>query len=187
MKNKTILVGEQIIEYRVRRHRRSRHLRLTVNCDASVLVSMPWYARLYDAERFVRLKAEWIARRVHYFKTHTNQWYGAGKTDHFKQHQADAEKIIARKLVEVNRLYGFDYGAVRVRNQKTRWGSCSKNGNLSFNYRLMFLDDALVEYVVAHELCHLRELNHSARFWRLVEMAIPDYKMRRRELMKKRF
>lgn len=187
MSQRAILVGDQTIEYRVRRRRGSRYVRLTVNCDASVVVTVPWFVRVVDAERFIVQKAQWVLGRVEFFKTHTKQWCKGSSTNNYREHKAAAEALINTKIKQLNVQYNFSYGSVSVRNQKTRWGSCSRKGNLNFNYRLLFLDEALVEYVVVHELCHLAQLNHSAKFWALVEKTIPDYKNRRRELMKKRF
>lgn len=72
--------------------------------------------------------------------------------------------------------------AVRIRNSKTRWGSCSAKGNLNFHYKLVLLPPHLADYVIVHELCHLRELNHSLRFWSLVARHVPNYAYVRREL-----
>ena len=71
---------------------------------------------------------------------------------------------------------------VSVRNQKSRWGSCSKSGTLSFHYRLMFLPEQVRDYVLVHELCHVKEMNHSQRFWQLVARTMPDYKQLRKSL-----
>jgi hypothetical protein len=84
----------------------------------------------------------------------------------------------------MNRLYNFSFTKISVRSSKGRWGSCSSDGALSFNYRLIKIPVELVEYVVAHEIAHLAEHNHGPRFWALVERAIPDYKKRRQALRK---
>lgn len=100
-------------------------------------------------------------------------------------YQANREKAAAliNQLVKVySSFYGVSPGRISIRNQRTRWGSCSKKGNLNFNYRLLFLDPKLSEYVVAHEICHLLEFNHSRSFWSLVAKTIPDYSLRRRAL-----
>ncbi|MDR3628564.1 MAG: M48 family metallopeptidase, partial [Ignavibacteriaceae bacterium] len=73
---------------------------------------------------------------------------------------------------------------VTIRNQKTRWGSCSARGNLSFNFNLVRYRKEIIDYVIVHELCHLKEMNHSNKFWNLVEKICPDYKALRRELKK---
>lgn len=86
-----------------------------------------------------------------------------------------ARKIIMQRLVELNQGYGFLYKKVAIRNQKTRWGSCSKSGNLNFNYKIAFLGSEVLDYVIVHELCHLKEFNHSQNFWDLVAVEIPDY------------
>lgn len=84
---------------------------------------------------------------------------------------------VSRDTIPLNRL-----NRITIRNTKSRWGSCSKKGNLNFNYRIVFLPPDLADYLVVHELCHLGEFNHSEKFWKLVSMAILDYKERRKEL-----
>lgn len=77
---------------------------------------------------------------------------------------------------------GFYFNKITVRSQKTRWGSCTSAGSLSFNYRLMKFRKEVIDYVIIHELCHLKEMNHSKKFWKLVERFCPDYMGLRKEL-----
>lgn len=79
-------------------------------------------------------------------------------------------------------LVGVTYGRITIRNQRTRWGSCSSKGNLNFNCLLMLCPPKIRDYVVVHELCHRREMNHSARFWAEVEKILPDYKEKQKWL-----
>ena len=82
--------------------------------------------------------------------------------------------------------YVFKVGRISIRNQKMRWGSCSRKGNLNFNYRIALLPPTLCDYVIVHELCHLGEFNHSRKFWDLVALALPNYCEIRMELKKKK-
>jgi predicted metal-dependent hydrolase len=93
-----------------------------------------------------------------------------------------AKIYIPKRARELSKLTGFDYKRITIRSQKTRWGSCSANGTLSFNYGLLKFGKKVIDYVIIHELCHLKELNHSKRFWKLVEKSCPDYKNLKREL-----
>ncbi|OHA87048.1 MAG: hypothetical protein A2566_03780 [Candidatus Zambryskibacteria bacterium RIFOXYD1_FULL_40_13] len=95
-----------------------------------------------------------------------------------------ARKLVKERLEYWNMHYKFRYVRVSIRNQRSRWGSCSKSGNLNFNFRIATLPPNLVDYIIVHELCHLGEFNHSEKFWNLVAQKIPDYAELRAELKK---
>jgi len=78
--------------------------------------------------------------------------------------------------------HGIVHGKIAIRNQKSRWGSCSKKGNLNFNYKLVFLEPELRDYVIVHELCHIKEFNHGRGFWALVGEMVPEWKALRKRL-----
>lgn len=98
-----------------------------------------------------------------------------------------ADEVIHDRLQFFNEQYGFIYNRVTLRNQKSRWGSCSRLKNLNFNWRLIMAPIEVIDYVVVHELCHLKEMNHSSRFWKLVENTIPHYQSCRRWLRENHF
>jgi predicted metal-dependent hydrolase len=99
------------------------------------------------------------------------------------KYKTEAYRIAIERIAEFNKIYNFKIGKITIRNQKTRWGSCSKRGNINFNYRIANIPQRLSDYVIVHELCHLGEFNHSKNFWSLVERTMPDYLERRKELM----
>ena len=100
----------------------------------------------------------------------------------FEKYKVTALKIAEQKVKVFNNIYNFKYNKITIRNQTTRWGSCSRKGNLNFNYKIALLSKELADYLVVHEICHLGEFNHSAKFWALVAKTIPDYKTIRKEL-----
>ena len=87
-----------------------------------------------------------------------------------------ARVLIHHRLEYFNAHYKLTNGRVSIKNQRTKWGSCSSKGNLNFSYRIMKLPPELQDYLIVHELCHLAELNHGPKFWALVAETIPDYK-----------
>jgi len=92
-----------------------------------------------------------------------------------KRYLSDRTQALASRL-------GSAPNAVKINSAKTRWGSCSTKKNINFSWRLIMADDAVIDYVIIHELAHLSEMNHSARFWRIVESVLPDYKERKARL-----
>jgi predicted metal-dependent hydrolase len=94
-------------------------------------------------------------------------------------YRAQARAVFAERIAHCNAAYGFTFGRVSIKEQKSRWGSCSRAGNLNFNWRLLLAPLPVLDYVVYHELAHLKELNHSPRFWRLVAQACPDFETQR--------
>jgi hypothetical protein len=97
-------------------------------------------------------------------------------------YRRQARIVIAERLTHWNAHYGFTYGRVTIKEQKSRWGSCSRQGNLNFNWRLLLAPAPILDYVIIHELAHLKELNHSPRFWAIVAQTCPDYAAKRRWL-----
>lgn len=95
-----------------------------------------------------------------------------------------AKSHFAARVAFYHTYTGGNYTTITVRDQKTRWGSCSSRGTLSFNYRLMFAPPRVLDYVVVHELCHLTHMNHSRDFWNMVERIMPDYKIYKEWLQK---
>ena len=106
-------------------------------------------------------------------------------TRHYSKNKETARGIITEKVKKYNEIYQYRLGRISIRSQKTRWGSCSKSGNLNFNYKILFLEEPLADYIVVHELCHLQELNHSQKFWNLVAQVFPNYRQIRSELRRK--
>ncbi|HEU4677686.1 MAG TPA: M48 family metallopeptidase [Candidatus Paceibacterota bacterium] len=100
----------------------------------------------------------------------------------YATHKETARARIHERLAHWSVVRGASYGRVAIRDQRSRWGSCSRERNLNFNFRLAFLPVELLDYVIVHELCHLDEFNHSPDFWALVEASLPDYRLRRRAL-----
>ncbi len=100
----------------------------------------------------------------------------------YLRHKEAARRLAYVLIARFASVYGVAVRSVSIRDQKTRWGSCSRDGRLAFNYRLALLSERLAEYVVVHELCHLREFNHSRRFWSLVARAVPEHREARRRL-----
>ena len=163
------------IEYQFRQSNRARNLRITVGCDSAVVVVAPFGFGFQRAEEFLLSKAAWILEKLNFFKNHKPSILSKYSKREYKKYKFQALALAEQKVQEFNRFYLFKYSRVSVKNQKTRWGSCSKKGNLNFNYKIVFLPENLLNYLVVHELCHLKEMNHSKKFWNLVVQRIPNF------------
>ena len=159
-------------------------MRLAIYCDGNFIVTAPRNVNENIVEKFITSKAQWIIDKINYFKDNPVRAFTKGTEKEYAEHKTDA-LILAQKRIEYyNKIYGFSFNKITVKNQKSRWGSCSRKKNLNFNYKIALIPQELSDYVIVHELCHLKELNHSQEFWNLVRITIPDYSKKRKELRK---
>jgi predicted metal-dependent hydrolase len=161
---------------------RAKRITITVHPGGRVAVTVPRRASQRAVGAFLTEQRDWINRQL---AKQTEKgpavYLPAGRQDYLR-HRERCRTFVHACLVRHNQIYGFKYQRVAIKNLSSRWGSCSESGNLNFNYKIVHLPGDLAEYIVVHELCHLGELNHSPRFWRLVSQTIPDYRDRRRQL-----
>jgi len=161
------------------RHRRARRYVLRVDPDGRVRVTIPRGGSKREATAFAERQGEWIARQRARI---TPASLSAESRDALKK-QAAAE--LPDRLLELARLHGhlgstdgspLRVSRISIRNQRTRWGSCGRDGLICLNWRLVLMPQAVRDYVLIHELMHLRRLDHSRAFWALVEAACPDFR-----------
>ena len=166
-------------------------LAIQINPDLSVTVRAPIYASQREIERILKEKEGWIQKHIEKIREQEakrKEMYGE-KGEYGKSAEREylsneeihklAEKAleyIPKRVSYFAKQIGVTYGKITIRNQKTRWGSCSSKGNLNFNCLLMLTPPEVIDYVVVHELCHRKEMNHSGAFWAEVEKVIPSYK-----------
>lgn len=158
---------------------RARRIRITVAPGGVVTIVRPRAVPQVVAERFVARKEMWLARAIERMRRVTPAPSPSALRADYRGRRAQALAFVVRRTAELNQRYGFLYRKVIVRNQRSRWGSCSRTGTLSFNYRILDLPQVLADYLIVHELCHLKEMNHSKRFWALVAQVAPDYRTHR--------
>lgn len=184
---KRIKLKDREISYTLKASKRARHLRLSIHLDGCLVVTQPRFFSDRTTENFIVVHADWIIKHLDRFAQNPLSLTAATnpRIDYLAKKE-EARILINDRLNYFNRFYNFEYKKVGIRNQSTRWGSCSRRGNLSFNYRLVDLAPAVSDYIIVHELCHLQEFNHSSYFWRLVAQTLPDYKDRRRSLRSKK-
>ncbi len=177
-----IQLNQKNIRYTLRVSRRARRMRLSVSCEGAVAVTLPHGLPEHKAKHFIRQKAAWILKKIEYFHRFKPAVFIPDKPKHFAEHRNRAFVFVQDRVAHFQPHYGVSYRAINIKNQKTRWGSCSRKGNLNFNYKLLFISPEVADYVIVHELCHLREFNHSPKFWRLVAETMPLYRELRRSL-----
>lgn len=168
----------------VRSGRRTVCLQIDDNLD--ITVRAPY--RMSDSEirRFVEEKSSWITKHR---KLMAERQRNAAQeqeecltAEELSKLAKEALRYIPQRAAFYAPLVKANYGRITIRNQRSRWGSCSSKGNLNFNCLLMLMPPEVIDYVVVHELCHRLEMNHSERFWREVERVLPDYKIHRKWL-----
>ena len=161
------------MEYRIIRSRR-KTLAIEITPHGEILVRAPLRLAAREIRRFVDSKQPWISAHLSALPIATPLTR--------EEHNAlvhSARQVLPQKAAHYAKLLGVTYGRITIRSQKTRWGSCAASGNLSFNCLLMLAPEEIQDYVVVHELCHRKEMNHSSAFWSEVETIMPDYRSRK--------
>lgn len=157
---------------------------IEIKQDGRIIVRVPNRVSNRDIKRFIEDKWDWIENTL-------------SKIEEINQNREEVEPFDETELLRIKKqakreipvlvdMYakqlGVTYGRISIRAQKTRWGSCTFEGNLNFNCLLILLPERVMRYVVVHELCHRKEMNHSKRFWNEVAKILPDYKELRKIL-----
>ncbi len=180
---KELVINGTVIPYTLTKSAKRRSISVQISPGGEVSVKSPYFVTKRTIETFLYKKSDWIY--AHYIEA-----LGKTKKD-IRKDEDEAKKTsykkLARKVITARTEYyasilGTTYNTLSIRDQKTRWGSCSGRNNLSFNWRLILAPPEILDYVVVHELCHLVHMNHSKEFWTLVGSILPDYKIRRKWL-----
>ena len=176
------------MQYKIIRTKR-RTIALYVRRDATVEVRAPLRAKDADIDRFVRSKQDWIISTIDKQRASIAQ---RAETEPFcgkiksrgceKILRLSADVVIKRKVSCCTRIMSVYPSSVRITSARSRWGSCGPHNNICFSWRLILMDDRLIDYVVVHELSHIQWHDHSPKFWAVVAKYIPDYKSRRKAL-----
>ena len=157
-------------------------LAVQIRADGTVIARAPLRMPKDRILYFLSEKASWI--RMQQGKMQEREKMRQQACIHLdaaqeKELRERAKSVLAQRTAYFARQIGVTYGRITVRDQKTRWGSCSQTGNLNFNFRLILAPSEVLDYVVVHELCHRRQMNHSAQFWQEVAQVLPDYRKRK--------
>lgn len=153
---------------------RRKSVGIRVTDGGEIIVRAPLRMPMAEIRRILEDKRAWIDKALARVREREQQPKLTG--DEVKALAREAKKVIPPRVSAWARFAGISYGRIAIRKQHTRWGSCSAEGNLNFNCLLMLCPEPVMDYVIVHELCHRKELNHSPRFWAEVEKILPEYR-----------
>lgn len=167
-------IGEYNVEVR-RSKRKSATIKITA--DMQIVVFVPLYVSDNEIEKMVISKSKWIDKHMLKVQSTIDERSKLEKItfEQVKELADQAVEYIPKRVKYYAEKENFVYNKITIKNLVSRWGSCSTKGNLNFNCLLMLTPDYVIDYIVVHELCHLREMNHSEKFWAEVEKIMPDY------------
>lgn len=166
----------EALSYRVIRS--DRHtIAVQINPDGEVVVRCPQRMETDAVRAFVESKADWITK--HRKKQNAEPQLPPFSPEELRALAQQAKIYIPKRAAYYAPILGVTYDRITIRTQRSRWGSCSSKGNLNFNCLLMLVPPEVADYVVVHELCHRKQMNHSRAFWAEVACILPDYKARK--------
>ena len=219
MSLQNIEINDIIYKYNIFKKKGIRNIRLRIERDGIIKISLPWYIPKIEAKNFLIKNVNWLEKNFvllnkqkdQYLYLGTNikiskiidsnclniEYYLSDNIFYIKSNgsfrinereiyhkwlKSEAEKFIIKETERIASEHHFEYNKIKIKDMRSRWGSCSAKKNLSFNLKLMYFKPKIIEYVIVHELCHLKEMNHSKNFWLLVENIIPNYKTCRKKI-----
>lgn len=157
---------------------RAKHYRLTVKSD-HVRVTIPRWGSRRKAEEFVESKKDWLVKNAQ--SEQNLPPLGDQEIEHLRK---IAQRYIPERVEALAAEHGFRFNDIRIKNIRSRWGSCSKQKNLNFSLHLMRVESRYIDYVILHELCHTVQMNHGPKFWNLLESVCPGARELDREMRK---
>ena len=168
------------------RHPRAKRYLLRVADDGTVRVTVPRWGSKRDAAAFAERESAWIEKQRRQRERDRLRRPVSTLTPEAERELRDrARRELPARLRELAAGHGLEVARISVRNQRWRWGSCSRKGRICLNWRLVQMPDSVRDYVMIHELMHLKRMDHSPKFWRLVAAACPDFKAARAWLRKR--
>ena len=146
--------------------------------NGEVLVRAPKRLKDKEIEKFILIKKLWIEKHLEIYKERQEKLKDLTpfSDEEIKEFTLEAKKIIPERVKIYAEKLGVTYGRITIRHQKTRWGSCSSEGNLNFNCLLVLFPIEVMDSVIVHELCHRKQMNHSAKFYEEIEKVFPEYR-----------
>ena len=178
----SIALDSGVLEYEIAQSVRARRIGLVVHPGGRVMVRLPKRIPETYAHTFVRKHFRWLVRaRAKMLHRAPRTLLPRGKRD-YAASKVRAIALCLARTAHFNQFYNFSFNRISIKNQSSRWGSCSRKGNLNFSYKLVHLPPELADYIVVHELCHLAHFNHSKDFWNLVAQQIPNHRALRKKL-----
>ncbi len=176
----TLQIEDLTIPIQFQREQR-KTLSIKITREGSLLMKAPLTMREHEIERFIRQKRYWIYKQTkRVIEENQNRVYRSKEEVTALKRQA--REVLTKKSDDYKEILHVNYTRIRIGDQKTRWGSCSSKGTISYNWRLILMPERIQNYVVVHELCHLLEMNHSPAFWKKVSEVLPDYQSSRKWL-----
>jgi len=179
---KTIRYENKDIPYLIQSSIKAKRIKISIKHTGQVVLTKPFFMRESVAENFLQRKIVWVLDKLRHFSDLIDLGISKFTKKDYQKHKINALKLCTEKVNFFNEYYKLSYNHISIKNQISRWGSCSSKKNLNYNYKILFLPEELQNYLIVHELCHLREMNHSRAFWSLVKITIPDYKELNRKL-----
>lgn len=168
-------------EYTLKRSKR-KTIAVEISKEVRIIVRAPFDMKQEDIDKFVNSKSQWIDKHLRSMKEKLSSSSRKLTEQEKKELRKNARVVITARVERIAALMGVSYNRIAIKFQKTRFGSCSTKKNLNFNALVALMPSDILDYVVVHELSHLKQMNHSKAFWKEVERVMPDYKSKRKWL-----